>query len=206
MRSRPGRWFSTMFAGLVTPMVVLSLGCCCGAGMGSGAGGSDPFSMGGADTGAATGSSDEPTPDMTSTKTIDRDGFTVKYPGNWTIDTGDPDYDPDALFSIDTAGNCFVMFHLFGHDIDLAEATAAQVEEFEGMLSSTSVADFTTWGSYTGDGKEIKGKFLFLPTTVRPFAFTDGSRSFLVAEFCYDEDQPAVEPGFELVRTSFQLK
>ncbi len=206
MTSRPARWFSLLALGPVIPAVVLSLGCCCGGGMGSGGDYGDPYSTTGSETGVDTGTSDEPAPDMANVKTIDRAGFTVQYPGNWPIDTGDPDYDPDALFSIDTAGNCFVMFHLWNHDIDLDEATAAQVVEFEGMLSSTSVTDFTTWGSYEGKGKEIKGKFLFLPTTVRPFAYTDGNRSFLVAEFCYDEDQPAVEPGFELVRTSFKLK
>lgn len=203
MRLRPGTWLASLLSVATAPAVVLSLGCCCGGGMGS-AGGGDPFSTG--SSGVDTGSSDEPAADVSSPKTIDREGFTVQYPGNWSIDTGDPDYDPDALFSLDSAGNCFVMFHVFEHDIDVAEATAGQVTEFEGMLSGTSVSDFTTWGSYTGDGKQIQGKFLFLPTTVRTFAHATGDRSFIASEFCYDEDQPAVEPGFELVRGSFRLK
>ena len=201
MRTRTRRWLTFPCTAATTAVLLLAVGCCCGGGMGSGSGG-DPFASGSSDN----GSSDEPAADVSSPKTIDRDGFTVQYPGNWSIDTGDPDYDPDALFSLDSAGNCFVMFHVFAHDIDLAEATAAQVEEFEGMLSGTSVSDFTTWGSYTGDGKTIQGKFLFLPTTVRTFAYSEDDRSFVASEFCYDEDLPAVDPGFELVRGSFKLK
>ncbi len=210
MTGRSGRWFVAMIVGMATPMIVLSLGCCCGGGMGSGSGGTDPWATGSAETGAEavadTSSSDEPAADTAHPQTIDREGFTVQYPGNWSIDTDDPDYDPDALFSIDTAGNCFVMFHLWNHEIDLTEATAGQVREFSEMLSGTTVTDFTTWGSFEGDGKQIKGTFIILPTTVRAFAYSKGERSFLASEFCYDEDSGAADPGFELVRGSFKLK
>jgi len=182
------------------PTLLLVVGCCCGGGMG----GSDPFATG--DGGGDASTSSEPAPDTAHPQTIDRDGFTLQYPGNWSVDTDDVDYDPDALFSLDSAGNCFVMFHLFDHEIDLAEATQSQVDEFEAMLSSTTVTSFSSWGAFAGDGKQIAGKFLFLPTTVRAFAHTTTERSFVASEFCYDEDMPVVEPGFEQVRRSFQLK
>ncbi|MDP7112123.1 MAG: hypothetical protein QGH45_09170 [Myxococcota bacterium] len=203
MTDRLGRWAGALGAGLATPILVLSLGCCCGGGTG---GDWDSYSAEGTETGAAASSSDEPAPDTASPQTIDRDGFTVQYPGNWTIDSADVDYDPDALFSLDTAGNCFVMFHVFDEEIDLAAATKGQVDEFTQMLSSTTVTSFTTWGAFEGEGQQIAGKFLFLPTTVRAFAHNASGRSFLASEFCYDEDWPAAEPGFEQVRRSFTLK
>ena len=206
MTHRPGLWFTAISTGLAAPLIALSVGCCCGSGMGSGGPDAAPFPFGGSESAEGTSTSDEPAPDTANPKTIDREGFTVQYPGNWSIDADDVDYDPDALFSLDTAGNCFVMFHLWDYEVDPAEATQAQMDEFSATLSGTTITSFTTWGSFEGDGKQIKGTIFFLPTTVRAFAYNKGERSFLASEFCYDEDAGVAEPGFEQVRRSFQLK
>ena len=54
-----------------------------------------------------------PPADVKNPKTLDRDGFTLQYPGNWTIDTADPDYNPDRNFTITSEGGSQISFLLF---------------------------------------------------------------------------------------------
>jgi len=151
-------------------------------------------------------SSEQPA-DTTHPTTLTRAGYSLKYPGNWKIDTADSDYDPDHLLSIDSPGTCFVMLVLIDAATDPAWNVQTQVDAHVPKLMKTPTrAPFTKWGKYQGQGVYLKGKVLGItPGGVRIFSYSQETRSFVVVEFCHDEDMKNVKPGFELLESSFDL-
>lgn len=154
--------------------------------------------------------SDEETANVGETKTISRAKFRVEYPGNWTIDDVDEDYDPDHLFSIDSPGSCHVQFVLFDTATDPASSLDAQVSAFvPKIIKEPSQKPMDSWGSFEGKGVILDGSIMGVQRgTVRIFSSADRDKdvTFTVIEFCFDEDMSSVSPGFELVRKSFELK
>jgi hypothetical protein len=67
-------------------------------------------------------------PDVSHPSTIDRHAFSLRYPGNWWVDEGDEDYDPDAYFSIEPMQDALVTFVFPDYPIDPEEATAVHLE------------------------------------------------------------------------------
>jgi hypothetical protein len=151
----------------------------------------------------------EQSADVRAPKPITRDRFRLEYPGNWTIDEGDEDYDPDHLFSIDSPGSCHVTFIVLDAAISAKVALQAEIEAFVPRIVKQPVrAPFARWGAYDGEGMELAGRILGLyEGTIRVFAHESEREdlSFTVVEFCYDEDLPLVRPGFELIERSFAL-
>ena len=85
----------------------------------------------------------------------------------------------------------------------------AQVESFRKLVmkSPKSVTPFTKWGSFNGNGYEMKGKILgVFNGSVRLFAMTVKERSILVVMQCFDEDVPKLKSGFQLIEESFKIK
>ncbi len=122
-------------------------------------------------------------------KTITRDSFSLKYPEKWKIDKEDPDYDPDALFSIDAPDDQnLIMFFVFNTVIDADEMLTEQLKALsESVLKNPEIADFTDWGKYKGKGKILKGKFLgTFKGHIRLSFYTDDHKSMLVMEQVYD--------------------
>lgn len=139
---------------------------------------------------------------------IKRDSFSVKYPTGWTIDTEDPDYDPDALFSFDSPdGNNMIMFIIMGMTIDPDEMLEQQVTEFQKQLiKKPEITPFTQWGNYTGKGKILRGKLMgVLKGFVRIFVYTDNGKAMLVVQQCYDDDFKTLEKDYTLIEQSFRF-
>jgi hypothetical protein len=147
--------------------------------------------------------------DVRAAKPHVRERFRLEYPGNWTIDEEDEDYDPDHLFSIDSPGSCHVSVIVFDAAIPAKDSVGAQVEALVPRLVKEPVqTPFTRWGAYDGEGMALAGKILgVLKGSVRIFAHESAAEdlTFTIVEFCYDEDLPLVRPGFELIERSFQL-
>lgn len=120
------------------------------------------------------------------TLTITRDSFSVKYPDTWTIDKADEDYDPDALFSLDSPKDGgSIMFMIFSLPIDPDEMLNAQAKEMtKGLIKKpTAIKNFSIWGSYSGKGKIIEGKIMGLfKGHIKLFIYTDANKSMLVME------------------------
>ena len=140
--------------------------------------------------------------------TVDRPAFRFQYAGNWKIDVGDKDYDPDHSFSLDSPGQSFVMIQVADGLLDpkhLVETHASL--QTEKIVKQATRTPFTRWGAFTGEGVLLKGKQLgLLAGTVRIFSFQDREHTYTVVESTYDEDRANVGPGFELVERSFQVK
>lgn len=140
---------------------------------------------------------------------IKREGFSLVYPSTWTIDTADPDYDPDALFTLESPdGNCMAMFIIMDMFIENDEMLNAQVKEFKSQLikKPTSETPFTAWGNLTGKGMVLKGKLMgVFPGTVRIFTWTDKERSMVVIEQHFDDDFIKLREDYKLIESSFKF-
>jgi hypothetical protein len=144
-----------------------------------------------------------------TTKTIDRDSFSLKYPEKWAIDKQDPDYDPDALFSVDAPDDQnMIMFFIFNMVIDADEMLAEQVKAMSAsVLKNPEITDFTDWGKYKGKGKLLKGKFLgVFKGTLRLFFYADDFKSMLVMEYLYDSATEDVKKEMKAIADSFSFK
>ena len=142
---------------------------------------------------------------------IDREGFSVKYPDSWGIDLEDEDYDPDALFSLDSykAEGASIMFMIYDGPMDADEMLAAQVKGMtkELIKNPTSITSFNTWGKLQGKGKKINGKMLGeFEGYVRLFIYTDNNKSMIILEQAYDSDTKTVGKDFISIANSFVFK
>jgi hypothetical protein len=141
--------------------------------------------------------------------TIDRKGYTLRYPSAWKLDTADSDFNLDSYFAIDIRPGCHVAFFFFDTSIDPAHAVRGQVERHREKFfkPGTTVARFKRWGSYTGAGAHLRGTLRPVGAgDVRVFAWTTPERAVQVIEFCFAEDLPAAKAGLALVESSFRLK
>ena len=148
--------------------------------------------------------------DVGTTKSVSRDKFRFDYPGNWSIDTADEDYDPDSLFSVDSPGNCYVQFIVYDSAVDADEMVENQVEAFvPKLIKDPKRTRFVEWGAHEGSGVTLEGKILGVtPGSIRVFGAKSDEKdvAFTAVEMCFDDDMAQVRPGFELVRRTFELK
>ena len=142
-------------------------------------------------------------------KEIKRDSFSLKYPEKWKIDKEDPDYDPDALFSIDAPDDeNMIMFFVFNTPLDANEMLTEQIKALtESLLKNPEITDFSEWGKYKGKGKLLKGKFLgTLKGYIKLFFYEDNHKSMLVMEQVYDSATDEVKTGLRSIVESFTFK
>lgn len=146
--------------------------------------------------------------DVTNSIALARPTFALKYPGNWKIDSTDEDYDQDHSFRVESPGSSFVSFMIFDAATDPADNVDAQIAGYAAnLIRNPTRTDFGTWGSFQGSGALLRGKLLgFLPAYIRLFSAAVDERSFVVIEFCYDEDARMVEPGLRLIESSFAFR
>jgi hypothetical protein len=142
--------------------------------------------------------------------TIERDSFSLQYPNTWTIDKGDEDYDPDALFSLDSPEDGeTILFMIFNMVIDADEMLTEQAKTMTKNLikKPSSITTFDTWGKYSGKGKVIKGKIMgIFKGQIRLFMYTDNSKSMLIVEQLYDSNMEKLGADFKSIADSFTFK
>ncbi len=143
------------------------------------------------------------------TTKIDRPGFSLEYPSAWTVDTVDPDYDPDALFSLDIDENNLMMFIIMNTRVEPQMLIDAQQKELKARVlkKTDSEIPFTKWGAYPGNGLTLKGKLLgVFPGTIRIFAANHEEQTLLVVSQCLDNDLNKWDAAMKLVEQSFHFK
>jgi hypothetical protein len=147
----------------------------------------------------------EPEADVDNPKTIEREGFTLQYPGNWSVDENASDYDPDHAFTIESQ-NCMTMFWVEDGSVDPQARAEEKKLAADLLLTDPSTSETRSWGSYEGAGYVIEGRLMGFPATVKVFSHGGERRSFTIMEQCYDEDMPLAGPGLELMRETFELR
>ncbi len=141
---------------------------------------------------------------------IDREKFSLEYPASWTIDTKDEDYDPDAMFSIDSPddGSLIMFFYIDAEmdpDMVLDEQEKAMTKA--AMKKPSSVTAFSSWGNYSGKGRTLKGKLLgIFKGQINLFVCNENEATLLVLEQYYDKEAEAIVPILNQIASSFQFK
>ena len=143
------------------------------------------------------------------TITITRDSFSLKYPEKWKIDKEDPDYDADALFSMDAPDDQnLIMFFVFKTVIDSDEMLKEQIKSLsESLIKNLEISNFTQWGRYKGKGKILKGNFLgAYKGYLRLFCYADDHKSMFVMEQVYGSASEEVKNELKSISDSFTFK
>ena len=156
---------------------------------------------------AADGAQEEPA-DVASPKALEREGFQLKFPGNWRVASEEDDFDPDAYFSIDSPGGSYVTVEVIDEPIAVDEEVRQCVADFvPEWISRPAKEPFTTWGGYEGLGLHLTGRTAYGDQGgVRIFAHSTDRGAFVVIEVYYDEGLEHATPGFELIRETFKLQ
>lgn len=147
--------------------------------------------------------------DTTSPKHITRPKFELQYPSAWHIDTADKSYDPGSYLSIQAPfENSQSLFFIFNTSINEEEFIQGQVKaQLDKTIKNGHVTLFDHWGSFSGHGATITGKFLgAMNGEMEFFCYSSDSISFLTAIQYFDHNKESVLPGFRLIKSSFKLK
>ena len=154
---------------------------------------------------AVLGSAAVAGPGDEETRSLKRARFELRFPTDWAIDTEDPDFDPDHLFSIDSPENAFVMFFMGSVKTDPSDNVREQVKAFSRNMDKTAVSDFDSYGKYKGAGAEITGKLLGYKVTVKAFScYVEGMTVIVVQQIPEDEGLSAAH-GIAMIEKTFTI-
>lgn len=144
--------------------------------------------------------------DLQKTHTLSNRYFSLKYPGNWTIDTRDPDYDPDTYFDINAPAQGTVIVQIFDPQVTPQEGVATIVEPMKKLVLKRTETSFDSWGKQKGHGIQLRG-FLFAGIArIRVFGLGNDRATVVIIEMRYDEDERNNRRGYDLIAESFKWK
>ncbi len=132
--------------------------------------------------------------------------FTFKYPGNWKVDTTDPDYDLDTYFGIDAPAQGSVIVQFFDPQITPQEGADAIAEKMKKLLLNRTETPFETWGKQKGYGIHLRGFLAVGIASIRVFGLGNPQATVVIIEMRYDEDERINRPGYDLIAESFEWK
>ena len=132
--------------------------------------------------------------------------FTFKYPGNWKVDTTDPDYDPDTTFNIDAPAQGTVIVQFFVPQITPQAGADAIAEKMKKLLLNRTETPFETWGKQKGYGINLRGFLVVGIASIRVFGLGNDQATVVIIEMRYDEDERINRPGYDLIAESFKWK
>jgi hypothetical protein len=146
--------------------------------------------------------------DVEHPETLARAGYALEFPGNWRVASEEDDFDPDAYFSIDSPGGSYLTIEIVDEPLDVAEEVRLCVADYvPEWLPRPAKEPFTDWGAYEGLGLDLSGRTVHGERGgVRIFAHSGEGGGFVVVEVFYDDERAQAEPGFALIRKSFQLR
>ena len=146
-------------------------------------------------------------PDVSNPAVLNRPGFWLHYPGNWSIDRQDEDYDPDHCFLIEPDfQDAAVIFYVDDDPADPAERTALFMETYQDAVVGPAPSRFERWGDHHGAGTEFEGDFEGGRYRVRIFSMSGRTRSLTAIEIADLAIADSLEPGFALIRDTLRLR
>ncbi len=135
--------------------------------------------------------------------------YTVAYPKTWQVAKDAEAGDKVITFMVG-GSDSYITIRLYeaGGGIDEHAMIASVLETLDGPLIETiSRENFSTWGSYNGQGRHLKGMIAgFFPGGARIFTAVINEQGILITEVYYSEDLDEAMPGYDLVQQSFVLK
>lgn len=146
-------------------------------------------------------------PDLHNVQRVDRDGFSLEYPGNWEIDVSDEDYDPDYDFSIGTVfADATLQFWFYGEPMDSAECVDQTFLNLSQGFDVERGNPMESWGGYPGAGFRGRLSIEGNPYVVISFCSTEGPRPFEIMWICQADQHDRLLPGLERIGDSLELK
>ena len=138
--------------------------------------------------------------DLSKVKTIDESWFTVSCPEQWQTESPDE----ERMF-ITTPGQQYIMFqHIKNADVSVFNS---ELEKMRKIIQMESFEQFGEWGQYHGQGMLLKGKLgKVYPGKIMVFYCKKGESAFLLTEVRYDEHEPVIKPGLDLLAETFKYK
>jgi hypothetical protein len=133
--------------------------------------------------------------DIAHAKTFEHPQYRLRYPGNWSIMRGEQ---PETVLMIGAPGQDSVTIFLFPPAIKSNMMKTLELS-YSMLVFGAREVPFRTWGAQHGEGKELVGRFVFIPTRVRLFV----ADSFAVAEIRHGTAEALNGPGFALIADSF---
>ena len=147
------------------------------------------------------------TPDLDSTVTIEREAFRLDYPGNWSVDTTDPDYDPDANFTIEPMfADAVINFWFYVEPLPSRECVDATLDNMSASYELDSIVVTDNWGAYSGAGYEGTARIEGTEFYLLMFCSTEQDTPFEVMILSEQEAHETIHPGFEHIEETFRLE
>lgn len=140
---------------------------------------------------------------------LDRPLYNMSYAGDWKVDSSDQDFSWDSYFTLDSrSGSGFISMFVFNTGIDAKDAVDQQIKaHLEKTMKDGKVTRFENWGSYKGEGANIKGKLMgTFNGNINIFSYTTDSNSFIAVYQVMDSDWEKDQAGIDLIKSSFHLK
>jgi hypothetical protein len=139
-------------------------------------------------------------------KALERDGFELKYPANWIVDTTKDGYDDDHLFLLKSPGASSVLISICDCASDVDGRVRSQVSAFRTRANAHETGRFERWGAFQGQGVELTGKVALIARKFRVFGASDHDRSIVIVETRPPAEETRTKAGFALVESSFRIK
>jgi hypothetical protein len=146
-------------------------------------------------------------PDLDNTRRIEREGFSLNYPGNWEVDVADEDYDPDYSFAIaPPVADAQIRFWFYEYAMDSQGCADQTRDNLEAVYAFSDLTAFDHWGDYDGagyrgDANIEGGDYEFLM-----FCATERVRPFEILLAVEGSAADKLRPGFDLIRDSLELR
>ncbi|MCZ6596342.1 MAG: hypothetical protein O7B99_01750 [Planctomycetota bacterium] len=136
-----------------------------------------------------------------------RQGFRLRFPNTWSVDTAAEDYDPDGSFTLlSPFPSCWMVVTILDGESDPDDVVEAAGQDMRGLLSAVDEEEsFERWGRYSGAGLELKGLESNLAASLRIFCTVEAGRTLIITEFAYDELRDETQPGFRVIASSFEF-
>jgi hypothetical protein len=146
--------------------------------------------------------------DVNSPVEYENPTMSFSYPGNWFIDTSDPNNDPNSYLMIEAMQDAIVILQVYESARTPEAELEATVDVYDEMIDNFKViGEFGAWGLHSGVGREYRGTIDGAPYEFRALVHVANDGRYVeVLEFFATADETSVEPGFNLIRRTFQLK
>ena len=149
----------------------------------------------------------EPRPDVDRPAVLEREHYSLRYPGNWLVDTTDPDHDPDWSIGIEPAfADAVIQIWFYGETQDsrgCVDETLGGLEEAHDMGDMQSIG---RWGRYAGAGYRGDGTIEGKAFAITIFCSSDESPPFEIMQIVETGAVDRTEVGFDLIRESFEVR
>lgn len=138
-------------------------------------------------------------------RSFDGTMFGFEYPSNWTIDE-DLAYDLDYYIAVTSPGGSYVVLDGDGFATDTEAVLQAEIAGWGDYVAGAQSSFFGTYGSYEGSGISMTFRSSGMAATFRIFCYSEGEISVTITEYVYEMDRDMIQPGFDLIERTMNLK